>query len=203
MNRVTRHRKVFRTVRSQRASSISEFGAASFLLLLFFCFLAGIGNLALSLAAAWFLTYHAGLSVADSMSFDDALTKLCCQFANGSQTGLFAIAHLKPVNGYRNSGVELLIEEQNHNTGKIARFPANSALNFQIDSDKSTYYYRLNSYFEIGPLMPMPPRIFCHIPLLTEPEIVAMSTRQIAEHPNGLVAANFWTRKAAFSSSAN
>lgn len=203
MNTVIHYRSVSRTVRSQRASSIAEFGAASVLLLLVFCLLAGIGNLGLSLAAAWFLTYQAGLSVADSMTFDDALTKLCCQFANGSQTGLFAIAHIKPVNGYKNSGVELLIEEQNQNTGKIARFPANSALNFQIDSDKSTYYYRLNSYFEIGPLMPMPPGMLGHISLLTEPAIVAISTRQIAEHPNGLVAANFWTRKAAFSSSAN
>jgi hypothetical protein len=180
--------------RSQRGSSTAEFGAASFLLFLVFCLLAGIGNLGLSLAAAWFLTYQAGLSVADSMSFDDALTKLSCQFAHGSQTGLFVIAHLKPVNGYRNSGVELLIEEQNHNTGEIVRFPANSALKLQIDSDKSTYYYRLNSYFEIGPLMPIPPGIFGHISLLTKPEIVAMSSRQLAEHPNGLVAANFWTR---------
>jgi hypothetical protein len=147
----------------------------------------------LSLAAAWFLTDHAGLSIADSMSFDDALTKLSCQFANSSQTGLFVIAHLKPVNGYRNSGVELLIEEQNNNTGEIVRFPANSALNFQIDSDKNTYYYRLNSYFEIGPLMPISPSIFGHVSLLTEPEIIAMSSLQLAEHPNGLVAANFWT----------
>ena len=137
------------------------------------------------------------------MTFDDALAKLCCQFANGSQTGLFAIAHLKPVNGYKNSGAELLIEEQNNNTGEVVRFPANSPLSFQIDSDKSTYYYRLNSYFQIGPLMPMPPGIFGRISLLTEPEIFAISTRQIAEHPTGLVAANFWMRKAAFSASAN
>jgi hypothetical protein len=199
MNKLIHQRNIIRTGRSQRASSIAEFGAASYLLLLVFWILASLGNLGLSLGAAWFLTYQAGVSVADSITFDDALAKLCHQFKDESHTGLFALAHLKPVNGYKNSGVELQIEEQNHNTGDVSRFPANSALDSQIDLDKSTYYYRLDSYFEIGPLLPIRPSIFGHISLLTEPEIVSMSTRQIAEHPNGLVAANFWKRRDAFS----
>jgi len=169
------------------AAQLFEFGSA--LYLFFFAFgipIIALLNMIFTLSVAQFVTNEAADIAATASAFDIALSKSSERFLALSQSGIGKLAHLRSIDGYDDSGLDLFIEIKDLRSQKVDRFGPNVALKQELQLDKKTYSYRVISKFAIGPVFSTASNALLPIPYMTVPVATTFSAVRVVERPDTL-----------------
>jgi hypothetical protein len=175
--------------RHRHGASLAEFGPALFIL--FVVILVPALNLitwGCCMATAIFITSQSAKAAAVSEDYDSALSSATATATNLSNSYFGKLAHLKPVEGHNDSGVDLYIVATNILTNKTSIFGPNLPLAGLVDTTNNVYEYQVQTKYEISPFLNLTKApVVNNIPILSKPTILAFTSQQSAEYPNGLV----------------
>lgn len=182
-----------------RGSSIAEFGPMLVVLLICMLFpLINLFSVACGIATVHLLANNAARQSGSASSQTEALQCMSDQAKLIIQSGIGKFAHLRPVNGYQNLGVDLYIDrtQVSSTAGKItpvasAHFGPNQPYPSEekLDKDAYVYTYCVQARMEVLPLFNFSKAPFglSKIPAVGQPITVVHTVACNVEHPEGLI----------------
>jgi hypothetical protein len=183
-SRTSRHKN-----RDQHGANLAEFGPAVFILFIV-VFIPAINLVAFGwgTATAIFITSQSAKAAAVSENYDTALSSATTTAANLTNSYIGKLAHLKPVEGYNDSGIDLYIVATNILTNKTSLAGPNLPLRGVVDTTNNVYEYQIQTKYEIAPLLNLARTpMLNNIPIISKPTILSFTSQQSAEYPNGLI----------------
>ncbi len=175
--------------RGQRGANLAEFGPA--LVILFIVIFVPMVNLIVwgwGTATGLFITSQSAKAAAVSENYDTALSSAADTAVNLANSCFGKLAHLKPVAGYNDSGLDLYIVVTNILTNRTSTFGPNHPLIGAIDTTNNVYEYQVQTKYEVLPLFNLAKTpMISHIPIISQSTILSFTSQQSAEYPNGLI----------------
>lgn len=179
-----------RTVRNQYGTghSTAEFAPAMivfFLVILFplinlIMFAAGYGT-------GYLCAKQCASRAATQNTFSEALNVVQTESDTFVQSGFGQFAKLVKKNGYNNSGIDLSVVSVDINSGTVTDHPKNAPLVNAATPDSSTYEYKVEATYDVGPFMNLGTLPWIGgVPGLGSPATLTFTTTASAEFPEGL-----------------
>lgn len=182
---------IYRGLRQERGANLAEFGPA--LVILFLIIFVPMLNLVAwgwGMATANFITSQSAKAAAVSENYDVALSSAVSTAADLSNSYFGRLAHLKPVDGFNDSGLDLYVVATNILTNRVTIFGPNTAVTGAIDTTNNVYEYQVQTKYEIAPFLNLGKApMIGSIPIISKPTMLSFTSQQSAEYPNGLLGA--------------
>jgi hypothetical protein len=167
---------------------LAEWPVAVMVFLLFFIFplidLVAIGS---AFAVISLIDYQSVVRASSQQTFNTALSS-SVQEIQALNTSAFArFAHLKPVGGYQNSGMDLYIDATNYWNNQSQIYGPNQPLAASVDRTNEIFEYRGRVIYDVTPFINLSSAPFIqNVPGLGKPFRLEFQTRRAVEHPEGM-----------------
>ncbi len=120
-------------------------------------------------------------------TFSEALAVVQTESDTFVQSGFGKFAKLAKQGGFNGSGVDLSVVSVDINSGTVTNHPKNAPLGSAATPDSSTYEYRVEATYDVGPFMNLSTLPWIgSVPGLGPPATLTFTTTASAEFPEGL-----------------
>lgn len=169
-------------------AQLSEWPAVLFVCLFFFIFpLINLVALATSLAVIALVDYQSVTRASSQQYFNTALSAAQQEVTELNQSPFARFAHITPVGGYQNCGMNMFVDATNYWTNQAATYGPNQPLPAGIDLTKNICEYRSSVTYQMSPFINLASIPFIKdVPALGQPVTLHFETRHMVEHPEGL-----------------
>jgi hypothetical protein len=179
-------------IRNSHGSGLAEFGPALFLFfaVVFFPVINLLG-FAFGVATAELIADRCAVAAADEQTYSDALDAACSTAVQLNNSPFGRFAGLKPVNGFKGSGVDLYVATTNVSSKQTKVCGPDVPIKEKIDTTGNVYEYEAQVNYAIGPVLSMGHLPFIKdIPIIGKAGSFSYTVQKAAEHPDGLSSVN-------------
>ncbi len=170
------------------ASNMAEFGPALIIFFLVTLFpLINFLGFAMGSATAYMAAKQCATRASTQSTFTDALAVVQTESATFVNSGLGRFAKMVPIGGIGGSGINLTIVSTPYGGGTATINTINTKLSAPATPDSSTYEYKVQASYNIGPFIDCSPLPWIGgIPGLGPPAPMTFTATGSAEFPEGL-----------------